>query len=99
VGKENFLAWRKQYPAPVTYRIRRITGHGDLWVNELLVSYNDAPPMFGVSLVEFRGDKIARETIYVMEAFEAATWRAAWVTRFDPLASVSPSEWTEGSNG
>jgi hypothetical protein len=25
VGKENFLTWRKQYPARVTYGIRRIT--------------------------------------------------------------------------
>jgi hypothetical protein len=95
VGKENFLTWRKQYPAGVEYRVRRISGHAELWVIELLVSYNGGPPMFGVSVVQFRGDQIARETIYAMEGFEAAAWRSEWATRFDPLASLSPSEWDE----
>lgn len=95
VGKENFLTWRKQYPAAVEYKIRRITGSGELWVIELLVSYDGGPPMFGVSVVQFRGDKIAKESIYAMEGFEAAAWRKAWATPFDPLASVSPSEWDE----
>ncbi len=97
VGKPNFLTWRKQYPANMTYKIRRITGRDDLWILELLVSYNDGPPMFGLGFVQFRGDKIARETIYAMEGFEAAPWRAEWATRFDPLASVSPEEWNEGA--
>ena len=35
VGKASFLTWRKRYPAAVDYRLRRITGHGDLWVVEL----------------------------------------------------------------
>jgi hypothetical protein len=97
VGKENFLTWRKQYPAKVDYRIRRITGHGDLWVVELLVSYNGSPPMFGLGVMQFRGDRIAREIVYAMEGFEAAAWRTEWATPFDPLASVSPSEWVDGA--
>jgi hypothetical protein len=97
VGKANFLTWRKRYPADVEYRIRRISGSDELWVIELLVSYNGRPPLFGVSVVQLRGDRIARESIYAMEAFEAATWRSEWATRFDPLASVSPSEWGEGT--
>ena len=95
VGKANFLTWRKQYPAKVDYRIRRITGTGDLWVLELLVSYDGSPPMFGVGVVVFRGDRIARESVYAMEGFEAAAWRAEWATRFDPLAAVSPADWKD----
>jgi hypothetical protein len=97
VGKASFLTWRKQYPANVTYRIRRITGHDDLWFLELLISYNGGPPMFGVGMVQFRGDKIARETIYAMEGFEAAAFRSEWATRFDPLASVAPADWEDGA--
>lgn len=97
VGKVSFLAWRKQYPAPVDYRIRRITGQGDLWVNELLMSYNGGPPMFGVGLVLFRGDRIARESIYVMDGFEPAAFRSAWATRFDPLASVAAADRDEAT--
>jgi SnoaL-like domain len=97
IGTPSFLTWRKRYPANVDYRLRRITGHGDLWVVELLVSYNGSPPMFGVSVVQFRGERIARESIYVMEGFKANDGRAEWATPFDPLASVAPSEWGEGT--
>ena len=93
VGLASFLTWRKQYPASVDYRIRRITGEGDLWVIELLVSYDGSPPMFGVSIIRFRGDRIARESIYVAEPFPASEVRRDWSTPFDPLASVSPSDW------
>ena len=96
VGKASFLTWRKRYAAKVDYRIRRIVGHAELWVLELLVSYNGSPPMFGVSIVRFRGDRIERESIYVMEAFEANPTRGEWVTTFDPLASVPPSDWRDG---
>lgn len=68
VGKENFLTWRKAYPAEVDYRIRRIIGHDDLWIIEILVSYDGGPPMFGIGVEQFRGDRIAREVIYAMEA-------------------------------
>ncbi len=34
--------------------------------------------MQGVQLLEFRGDKMARERIYVMDAWEAPEWRAPW---------------------
>jgi hypothetical protein len=97
VGKANFLTWRKQYPAKVDYRVRRMTGHGELWVLEIVVAYNGGAPMLGLSMVQFRGDKIARESIYVMEGFDAPDWRAGWATRFDPLGSVPPSEWREGT--
>jgi hypothetical protein len=96
IGKASFLTWRKQYPAKVDYRIRRVTGHGDLWVLEILVSYNGSAPMLGLAMVQFRGDKIARESIYLMEGFDSAAWRAEWATPFDPHGSVPPSESREG---
>jgi hypothetical protein len=96
VGKANFMTWRRAYPANVTYRVRRITGGGDLWVTEILVSYDGSPPMFGLDVLRVRDGKVIRESIYVMEAFEAAGWRAEWSTPFDPLASVAPQEWRDG---
>jgi hypothetical protein len=30
------------------------------------------------SIVEFRGDKVSRETAYSMEPWEAPEWRARW---------------------
>jgi hypothetical protein len=32
-----------------------------------------------------------------MEGFEAGAGRAEWATKFDPLASISPAEWKDGT--
>ncbi|MFN8450916.1 MAG: nuclear transport factor 2 family protein [Anaerolineae bacterium] len=77
-GKANFLAWRKQYPASLEFKIRRIRGRGDFWVAENSISYNGGPWNYTVSIMEFRGDKIAKESIYIMEGWEAPEWRAPW---------------------
>jgi len=34
--------------------------------------------MQGLQLLEFRGDRVARERIYVMKAWAAPEWRAPW---------------------
>jgi hypothetical protein len=96
IGKSNFLTWRKRYPAKLDFRVRRITGAGDLWVTENLISYDGSPWMFTLNVLQFRGDRIAHESLYVMEGFDAADWRSEWATMFDPQASVSPDEWREG---
>ena len=98
VGKETFLTWRKQYPAKLDFRIRRICHDGDLWVTENLISYDGSPWMFTVNILQFRGDKIASERLYVMEGFEAAPWRAEWADRFDPLEAITPTEWRESQD-
>ncbi len=77
-GVENFREWRSIYPAEVTYEIHEIRGRDDLWIVELSVSYDGGPPSFGVSIHELRGDKIARETIYVAEGWDAPEWRKQW---------------------
>ena len=50
----------------------------DLWVAGISISYDQGPRNFGVSILEFRGDKIARESIYVAEGWEPPEWRAQW---------------------
>jgi hypothetical protein len=78
VGKVNFLTWRKQYPAALEFKIRRMRGSGDFWVVENSISYDGGPWNYTCSVLEFRDDKIARETIYIMQGWEAPEWRAAW---------------------
>ena len=53
--------------------------------------------MFTVNILRFRDDRVAIESIYIMDGFDAADWRTPWVTTFDPLASVTPAEWREGA--
>lgn len=77
-GVANFKEWRSQYPAEVQYRIRRMTAREDLVVVECSVSYNGSPWQFGIQLLEFRDEKVARERIYVMEGWKAPGWRERW---------------------
>lgn len=77
-GLDNFREWRRQYPASVTFRTRRISGSGDVWVGEHSISYDGGPWMLGVSVLEFRGDRVSRERIYVTERWDPPEWRAPW---------------------
>ena len=77
-GVANFKEWRRRYPAEVRFRVRRVTAREDFAVVEVDVSYDDGPWMYGVQLLEFRGDKVVRERIYAGEAWEAPDWRAPW---------------------
>jgi SnoaL-like domain len=77
-GVENLREWRSDYPASTSVEYREIRGSDDVWVAEISIRYDDGPWNFGVSILEFRGDKIARETIYVAEGWEAPEWRAQW---------------------
>lgn len=77
-GREGFTQWRSQYPAEVAFEVVRATIRDDLAVVELSASYDGGPRMFGVGLLEFAGDRIARERIYVGEGWAPPDWRAQW---------------------
>jgi hypothetical protein len=77
-GVANFREWRRRYPAKVQFQIGRVRGRDDVWAVELEVRYDGGPVNYGVDILEFRGDKVSRETIYVAEGFEAPEWRAPW---------------------
>jgi len=78
VGVENFREWRSNYPASTTFEFREVRGRDDFWVAEISITYDQGPENFGVSILELRDGKIARESIYVSEGWEAPEWRAQW---------------------
>lgn len=77
-GVANFKEWRRQYPADLAFRTRRVIHDGHLVVAENLISYDGAPWMFVVNIMEFTGDKVSRERIYIMDGWEPAKWRNPW---------------------
>ena len=81
VGVANVRAMREAYPAAVTFSIRRIRGGGDFWVTEGVITYDGGSSMRTVTIMEFRGGKVAHETIYFGEPWEPPAWRAQWVER------------------
>jgi hypothetical protein len=81
-GRSNIQGQRSSQPSKKRFTVRRITGGGDLWVTELVITY-DGKPSYTVSIMEFRGDKVARETQYFADPFVAPASRAQWVERMD----------------
>jgi hypothetical protein len=77
-GVASFIEWRSEYPAPTTPEIERVRGGGDVWVAELRIGYDGGAPQYAVDVIEFREEKITRETIYVAEGWDAPEWRAKW---------------------
>jgi hypothetical protein len=77
-GVDTFTEWRGQYPAELTFRIRRTVIFEDFSLVELSGAYDGGAEMLGVQILDFRGDKVVRERIYVTEPWEAPDWRAPW---------------------
>lgn len=84
-GRANLQALREAYPAALTISVKRIRGHGSLWVSEYVIAY-DGKPVNIVSIIEFAEGKVVRETLYFADPFEAPTWRSQWVSLNDPFS-------------
>jgi ketosteroid isomerase-like protein len=81
-GRSNIQNQRAGQPSKKRFTVRRIIGAGDVWITELILSY-DGKPSYTVSIMEFRGDKVAHETQYFADPFVAPAFRARWVERMD----------------
>jgi hypothetical protein len=81
-GRSNIQGQRASQPSKKRFTVRRIIGSGDLWVTELILTY-DGKPSYTVSIMQFAGDKVARETQYFADPFVAPAFRAQWVERMD----------------
>ena len=79
-GRRNIQAARLAQPNRKRFAVRRIVGAADLWVTEFILTY-DGQPSYAVSIMEFKEDKVARETQYFGDAFEPGPSRAQWVDR------------------
>src|SRR5580692_1310809 len=81
-GRSNIQNQRASQPSHKRFTVRRIVGSGDLWITEFILAY-DGKPSYTVSIMEFRDDKVARETQYFADPFVAPASRAQWVERMD----------------
>jgi hypothetical protein len=81
-GRANIQASRTAQPSRKRFTVRRMLGGGDLWINEIVITY-DGRPSYVVSIMEFEGAKVVRETQYFGEPFEPGPSRAQWVERTD----------------
>lgn len=79
LGRANLRAMREAYPARISFTVQQSRGGGDLWVTELVVTYDGKKEVNAVSIMEFRRGKVSRETLYFGDPWEPPAWRAQWV--------------------
>lgn len=78
-GRHNLQALRSHHPGkPSGFKVRRIVGQDHLWVTEYIITYQ-GKRAFTVSIMEFRDGKVAHETQYFADPFDAPAWRREWV--------------------
>jgi hypothetical protein len=82
VGKETFRAMREGAP-PLEFKTWRIVGHGNIWTAENLMKVAGGEPQLTANILEFRGEKVAREIVYITQRFDASPERAQWAERFE----------------
>ncbi|HSZ42435.1 MAG TPA: nuclear transport factor 2 family protein [Trebonia sp.] len=79
-GRAKIQAQRGGHPAERHFTVLRIRGGGDLWVSECVITY-DGAPSYSVSIMEFAGSLVSRETQYFADPFPAPDSRAALAER------------------
>jgi hypothetical protein len=81
-GRHDIQASRMAQPSRKRFSVRRVLGGGGLWISELILTY-DEKPVYVVSIMEFEGGEVVRETQYFGDPFEPGPSRAQWVERMD----------------
>jgi hypothetical protein len=79
-GRCDIQESRYVQPNQKRFNVRRITGSGDLWVTEFVLTY-DGKPSHAVSIMEFDRGLVARETQYFADRFDPSPSRAHLVER------------------
>lgn len=74
-GRANIQESRTVQPNQKRFAVQRIIGERHLWVTELVLSY-DGTPTYTVSIMEFSGGKVVRETQYFGDPFKPGPSRA-----------------------
>ena len=78
------------HPADRHFTVLRISGGGDLWVSECIITY-DTAPSYSVSIMEFKDGSVTHETQYFGDPFGQPAWRR-------PLAEPMPGRDIEQSD-
>jgi hypothetical protein len=81
-GRPAIQAARMAQPSRKRFTVQRILGAGDLWISEIVLTYDDQPTHV-VSIMEFAAGKVVRETQYFGAPFEPGPSRAQWVEPMD----------------
>lgn len=74
-GRHNIQESRTVQPSRKRFLVQRILGNGDLWITELVLTY-DGVPSYTISVMQFKDGKVASETQYFCDPFKPGPSRA-----------------------
>lgn len=77
-GRRKIQLSRTAQPNKKRFDVKRILGAGELWITELVLTY-DGEPSYVVSIMEFRDGQVAHETQHFGDPFAPGPSRAQWV--------------------
>jgi hypothetical protein len=86
-GRRNIQESRSVQPNKKRFTIQRIVGGGDLWVTEFVLTYDDIPS-YVVSIMEFSGGLVAKETQYFADRFDPGASRAHLVEGIGDITAL-----------
>jgi hypothetical protein len=75
-GRSTIQAQRGGHPAERHFTVRRILGTGEVWVSEVVITY-DGVPTYSVSVMQVTDGLVTHEAQYFADPFPAAPGRAA----------------------
>ncbi len=75
-GRATIATQRGGHPAERHFAVQRIVGSGDLWVSEVVITY-DGAATHSVSVMELEQGLVVHETQYFADPFPAPASRAA----------------------
>ena len=87
-GRSAIAAQRGEHPAERHFTVERLSGAGDLWVSECVITY-DGTPTYSISIMEFADGKVHHETQYFADPFTAPAWRVTLAERMPSRAHHS----------
>jgi len=81
-GRDSIQASRMAQPNQKRFAVRRMLGGGDLWISELVLTY-DGEPNYVVSIMEFAGGKVVPRRNTSASRSSQARLARRWVERVD----------------
>ena len=91
-GRDRIAEMNASYPTQTgtspKAKLRRILKPGQAWIIEGTIDYGDGTPVSAISIIEMGSDgKVARQTDYFANPFEAPAWRSQYAEKMEPAGT------------
>lgn len=90
-GRAAIVASRRAYPGrPAPFDVHRVFGSDELQAVEMTMRISGDEPHPVVAILEFRGELVVRERIYIADPWDPPAYRAEWAEPIEPDPAPGP---------